>query len=51
MFRAACEQDQDGTQFRPDPARKLSADLYDINHCCECSEKLLTMARGTVRNM
>ena len=21
----ACEQDRDGTQFRPDPARKLSA--------------------------
>jgi len=39
----ACEQDQDGTgaesnpfhpaepnQFRPDPARKLSVNLYDI---------------------
>ena len=22
------------TQFRPDPARKLSANLYDIHHCC-----------------
>jgi len=21
-------------QFRPDPARKLSANLYDIQHCC-----------------
>jgi len=24
---------------------------YDIYHCCVCSEKLLTMERGTVRNM
>jgi len=38
-------------QFRPDPARKLSANLYDIYHCCMYSEKLLMMDRGTVRNM
>jgi len=25
--------------FRPDPARELSANLYDIYHCCVCSEK------------
>jgi hypothetical protein len=25
------EQDQDGTQFHPDPARKLSTNLYDIH--------------------
>ena len=25
--------------------------LYDIYHCCVCSEKLLMMDRGTVRNM
>jgi len=37
--------------FQPDPARKLSADLYDICHCCVYSEKLLVMDRGTVRNM
>jgi hypothetical protein len=24
-----CEQDQDGTEFHPDPARKLSENLYD----------------------
>ena len=35
-------------QFRPDPARKLSANLYDIYHCCVDSEKLLMMDRGTV---
>jgi len=34
-----------------DPARKLSANLYDIHHCCAYSEKLLMMDRGTVRNM
>jgi len=34
-----------------DPARKLSAYLYDIYHCCVYSEKLLMMDRGTVRNM
>ena len=33
------------------PARKLSANLYDIHHCCVYSEKLLMMDRGTVRNM
>jgi hypothetical protein len=43
----ACEQDQDGSEFLPDPARKL----YDIYHCCVYSEKLLMMDSGTVRNM
>ena len=48
-----CENmDQDGTQeFRPDPARKLSTNLFDIYHCFVYSEKLLMMDRGTVRNM
>jgi len=36
--------------FRPDPARKLSANLYDVYHCCVYSEKLLVMDRGAVRN-
>jgi hypothetical protein len=30
-------------QFRPDPAGKLSADLYDIYHCCVYSVKLFMM--------
>jgi len=38
-------------EFRPDPACKLSGNLYDIHHCCVYSEKLLMMDRGTVRNM
>jgi len=29
----------DPNQFRPDPARKLSTNLYDIYHCCVYSEK------------
>ena len=33
------------------PARKLSANFYDMYRCCVCSEKLLMMDRGTVRNM
>jgi hypothetical protein len=33
------------------PARKLSANLYDIYHSCVYSEELLMMYRGTVRNM
>ena len=33
-------------RFRPDPARKLSANLYDL-----FSEKLLMTDTGTVRNM
>jgi hypothetical protein len=33
------------------PARKVSANLYDIYHCCVYSGKLLTMDRGTVRNV
>ena len=48
----ACEQDQVGTQFQPDAACRLSADLYVIYHCCVYSEKkLLVMDRGTVRNI
>jgi len=35
----------------PDSAHKLSANLYDIYHCCMYSEKLLMMDRGTVQNM
>jgi len=30
---------------------ELSANLYDIYHCCMYSEKLLMMDRRTVRNM
>ena len=37
--------------FRPHPARKLAAKLYDIRRCCIYSEKLLMKDRGTVRNM
>ena len=37
--------------FRRDSARKLSANLYDLDHCCVYSGKLLMMDRGTVRNM
>ena len=32
-------------------ATKLSANLYDIYHCCVYSEKLLMMDRGTVWNI
>ena len=32
-------------------ARKLSANYYDIYHCCVYSEKLLMMDGGTVRNI
>jgi len=39
------------TEFRPVPDRKLSANLYDINHCCVYSAKLLMMDRETIRNM
>ena len=28
-----------GLAFHPDPARKLSADLYDIHHCCVYNKK------------
>jgi hypothetical protein len=38
-------------QFHPDSAHKLSANQYDIYHCCVYSEKLLMMDRGTVQNM
>jgi len=30
---------------------KLSANPYDVYHCCVYSEKLLTMDRQTVQNM
>jgi hypothetical protein len=29
--------------FYPDPACKLSANLYDVFHCCVYGEKLLMM--------
>jgi len=38
-------------QFHLDPARKLSANLYDMYHCCVYSEKLLMMDSGTDRKM
>jgi len=38
-------------RFRLDPARKLSANLYDIYHCCMYRENPMMMDRGTVRNM
>ena len=44
VLLTACEQDQVS-------ARKLSANPYDIYHCCVYSEELLMMDRGTVRNM
>jgi len=47
-----CRQLMSGIRmFNPDPAYKLLANLYDIYHCCVCSEKLLMLDRGTVRNM
>jgi hypothetical protein len=38
-------------QFHPDPAHKLSANVYDIYQCCVYSEKLLMMDGVTVLNM
>jgi len=38
-------------ELHSDSARKLSANLFDIYHCCVYSEKLLMMDRGTVQNM
>ena len=35
-------------EFHPDPARKLSANVYDIYICCVYSEKHLMTYRGTV---
>ena len=35
-------------QLHPDPARKLSTNLYNIYHCCVYSEKLLMMERRTI---
>jgi len=46
-----CQQASRIRTERPDPARQLSANLYDIHHCRVYSEKLLMMDRGTVRNM
>ena len=38
-------------QFRPDPTRKLSTNLYDIYLCYVYSEKFLMMGRATALNM
>ena len=37
--------------FRPEPARICRQTCMTLYHCCVCSEKLLMMDRGTVRNM
>ena len=50
-LQTACVQNRGGTLFHLDPARKLSANLYDIDHCSVYSEELLMMDRGTVRNL
>jgi len=46
----ACEQDSLRAEHT-DPARELSANLYDIYYCCVYSETPLMMDKGTVRNM
>jgi hypothetical protein len=38
ICHTAFEQDQDGTEFHPGPAQKLSTYLYDIYHCWVDSE-------------
>jgi hypothetical protein len=48
LLLTACEQDQDVPSWS---CFQLSANLYNIYHCCMYSEKLLMMDRGTVRNM
>jgi len=50
-FANSCQAESGWNTFHPDPASKLSANLYDIYHCHVYSEKLLMMDRGTVRNM
>jgi len=40
-----CRQLASRIRIHPDPARKLSANLYDIHHYCVYSEKLLMMER------
>jgi hypothetical protein len=50
-LQTACVQDQDETEFHPDPAHKLSAKLYEIYHFCVYSKKLLMIDRKTVGNM
>ena len=35
----------------PDLTRKLSANLYDVYHCCVYGEKLLMIYSEAVRNM
>jgi len=41
VLQTACEQDQHGIQFHADPARRLSANLYDIYNLCVYSEELM----------
>jgi len=42
VLLTACEQD---------PAHKLSANLYDIYHCCVYNKEFLIIDRRIVRNM
>jgi len=48
-----CEQVQDGTQFRefrPDPARKLSANLNDIYHSSTAQVAIIQPAQERERS-
>ena len=40
MRKSACELANRIRTFHPDPARKLSANLYNIYLCCVYSEKI-----------
>jgi hypothetical protein len=37
--------------LHPDPACKLSVNLYDIDRCCVYSEKLLMMDRNCLKHV
>ena len=49
VLLTACEQDQDGTGSVLILLASCQQNLYDIYHCCVCSEKVLIMDRGTVQ--
>jgi hypothetical protein len=50
-FLTACEQDQDGTKFNPDPARKLSANLCDIRGQSKKKPNIWNLASVSQRGM
>ena len=51
IIRSSSLYTQQWYLFHPDPARKQSANLYDIHHCCVYSTRPLMMDRNCPKHV